>query len=147
MSYSARFDNLRPAHLYQNMIVQCGLAYQFLYCSAISAIKISILSFYQRLFSTPKFKQITSIVGAVVIAYWIVVIMATIFGCRPVQGYWDKTIKSYCINRGVLAIAVAGLNVLTDVVILLLPIPIIWHLQIALRQRFALSFVFLLGSL
>lgn len=129
------------------MIVQCGFAYQIFYSSAILAIKISILSFYQRLFSTPKFKQVTSIVGAVVIAWWIAFIMATIFGCRPVQGYWDKTIKPSCLDTETFIIAMAVPNLLTDVVILLLPIPIIWRLQLALSQRFALSFMFLLGSL
>lgn len=45
-------------------------------------------------------------------------------------------------------LAGAGINVLTDLIILALPMPIIWKtLTIPLRSKISLSFVFGLGSL
>lgn len=129
------------------MTVQCGFAYQYLYCTAVFAIKISVLSFYRRIFLTPKFKQITDIIGAVIIAWWIAVIIVCTFSCNPIRGYWNKTIISSCVDVETFSTATTVPHLLTDVIVLLLPIRMIWRLQLARNQKFAMSFIFLLGSL
>ena len=129
------------------MIVQCGFAYKYLYCTAVFAIKISVLTFYRRIFWTTKFKQITNIIGAVITAWWIAVIVVCTVSCNPIRGYWNKTIKSSCVDIEKFTIAATVPHVLTDVIVLLLPIRMIWRLQLDHNRKLALSFIFLLGSL
>lgn len=46
-----------------------------------------------------------------------------------------------------LLVSSAAINILTDVSILILPIPIVWHLQITKSQKLAVSGIFLMGGL
>lgn len=51
-----------------------------------------------------------------------------------------------CLNITALLISTAVLNIFTDIGILILPMPIVWRLQIQRSQKFAVSGVFLLGG-
>ena len=127
---------------------QCLFAYEFLYGTSILTIKLSVLSLYRRIFSVPKFKLAANIVQGVVIAWWIAVILVSIFSCNPINGFWDKLYtKSKCINTEHFFIGNAVPNIATDIVILILPLREIWHLNTQRHQKVALSFIFLLGGL
>jgi len=90
---------------------------------------------------------VANIIGAVCVAWWIAVILVSIFSCNPIQGFWDHTIKSKCINTENFFIGNAVPTIITDVIILFLPIRMIWNLQTSRKQKIALSFIFLLGGL
>jgi len=62
--------------------------------------------------------------------------------------FWSNTPESgHCINVEWFYRAMAIPNTLTDGLILALPMPLIWRLQLPKRQKIALCGVFLLGSL
>ena len=109
-------------------------------------IKLSILAFYQRIFAIPRFLLITRTVGTVVIAWWLALSMVAIFSCRPVHGFWDRKIEPKCINTEAFFIGNALPNILTDIVILCLPIRMVWQLQTSLGEKVALTATFLLGG-
>jgi hypothetical protein len=67
--------------------------------------------------------------------------------CVPIAASWDNSIHAQCINKGVFWIAFAIMNILTDVLVLALPIPQIFRLHLKLREKLMLSGVFLLGGL
>ena len=127
---------------------QCLFAYEVLYGTALLTIKLSVLSLYRRIFPIAKVKLIANIVQGVVIAWWIAVILVSIFSCNPINGFWDKLYtKSKCINMEHFFIGSAVPNIATDIVILILPLREIWHLNTQRHQKIALSFIFLLGGL
>lgn len=107
---------------------QCLFASDFVYASAILAIKLSVLSFYRRVFSTRTFKLVPNLIGAVVIAWWIAVILVSIISCNPIRGFWDHTIKFKCINTESFFNGNAVPTIVTDVIILLLPLRMISNL-------------------
>ncbi|KAI9799628.1 MAG: hypothetical protein M1833_003943 [Piccolia ochrophora] len=122
------------------------LAIQVSYASTIAAVKISILLFLKRIFITPSFRIATNIVGAIVVAWWIAMEVTNFASCRPLEVYWNRMLPGKCIDELAFFHANAISNVITDFVILVLPLPEVWKLQIPLGKKIALSAIFMLGS-
>lgn len=68
-------------------------------------------------------------------------------GCTPFAYNWDKTIAGHYVDLVAFMRWNGICNLLIDVLILLLPMPMVWRLVVPTRQRFELSAVFLLGLL
>jgi hypothetical protein len=84
----------------------------------------------------------------IIIGYSFSTIFALIFPCKPIAKAWDVTItEGSCINRGAVYIMQAVTNIVTDIVLLLLPIPIVWKLQMPVVQKIGLVLIFVVGSL
>ena len=82
------------------------------------------------------------------IAWCVSLIFAVVFSCRPVAFFWDKTIKGgTCIDENNLAYGITATNIVTDIVVLILPIPWMWGLQMPAAKKMAIVGMFLLGSL
>ena len=70
-----------------------------------------------------------------------------IFICTPIQTFWSLGGPRTCIDILKYYLGVAVPNVLTDVILLLLPVPWIWKLVMSRSQKIALTGIFLLGGL
>jgi hypothetical protein len=71
-----------------------------------------------------------------------------LFACNPVARSWDATITGgKCINQPSLYIATAVANILSDIILFVLPIPMVVKLQIPLMQKIGLGVIFTIGSL
>lgn len=73
-------------------------------------------------------------------------VLATIFQCSPVEKAFNKSIPETCINNAQFWYANAGFSIATDVVILLIPMPLVYQLQLLRVQKIALIMVFALGG-
>ncbi|KAL4879034.1 hypothetical protein BJY04DRAFT_220630 [Aspergillus karnatakaensis] len=114
----------------------------------VTPAKLSILLFYLRIFNTFRFRILTYIVGFLVLGHGIGVLFAAIFQCSPVQYAWDKSIVGgTCFDQQAFYRYVSPPNILTDLLILILPMPYVWKLHTRLTQKLALTGVFLLGGL
>ncbi|MCJ1433258.1 hypothetical protein MMC27_002617 [Xylographa pallens] len=84
------------------------------------------------------------------LAWGIAVLFGSIFSCNPTNAFWDFELQGTpgvsCINFQAFYISVAVPNLLTDVLILAMPIRQVWKLQLDRRSKVALTFIFLLGS-
>ena len=60
---------------------------------------------------------------------------------------WDKYTAGSCDNMNASASAIAAVDVAIDLVLLGLPMPAVWNLQMPLRMKLALSAAFALGFL
>ena len=115
--------------------------------TTLPTIKISILLFYRRLFPVRRLLVASSIIGAIVLAWYIAIQITTIFQCLPIHYYWQRGGQGHCIQTTNFYIILASLNLATDVAVLILPIPFIWNLQVRKSKKLSLSVIFLLGSL
>ncbi|CEL10445.1 hypothetical protein ASPCAL13564 [Aspergillus calidoustus] len=114
----------------------------------VTPAKLSILLFYLRIFETRSFKMLSYIVGSLVLCHGTGVFFAAIFQCWPIQYTWDKKIVGgSCFNQQAFYRYVSLPNILTDFVILIMPMPLVWKLQTRLTHKLALTGVFLLGGL
>lgn len=60
---------------------------------------------------------------------------------------WDPSVKGRCINIHEYFIGIAVPNIITDIALLVMPLPYMWRLQVPLPKKIALMFVFVLGGL
>ena len=106
-----------------------------------------MLLFYSHLFPTRSFRIARNIVGAIVVVVWIGSTLANGLSCIPLRALWDFSITdAKCIN--LLALYKAGsVNIVTDVLIVILPITSLWKVQISKAQKISISFIFMLGGL
>jgi hypothetical protein len=114
----------------------------------ITPAKISLLLFYVRIFCIRKFQILVYIVGSLVLAIGITVFFQTIFQCSPISYGWDQSVgPGTCIDQTIFYRYISSFNVLTGILILALPLPLVWKLQAPKAQKIALTAVFLLGGL
>lgn len=115
--------------------------------SALTLIKLSVLLFYRRIFSSPAFRIPVWVVGSLVTAWGTSFFFANLFQCTPISGIWELTAQRSCVNSKHLVNAYQGLNLMTDVMILTMPWPMIWGLQLQTRRKAQVGGIFLLGAL
>ena len=82
------------------------------------------------------------------IAWWISLMFTVVFSCKPIQFFWDKSIPGgTCLNENVVAYGTTGVNIVTDLIVLCLPIPWLWNLQMPLSRKLNVIGIFILGGL
>lgn len=111
-------------------------------------IKMSIILFYRRIFGMSWALWFCIFLA---LGYWISVSIAFVLACSPPSYFWTQySDPSSGFSRFPLYpfyIGNAAANVITDGIILLVPVPIVWRLQIKTIQKVMLCGVFLLGGL
>ena len=114
----------------------------------LSFSKISILLFYRRISPNWFFHIVIWVTMACTIGLFIAVLFADLFQCTPVAYFWDHSIPGgHCFNQGGFYFSTAGIAVLGDVWILVMPMPVFWGLQISLKRRLVLMTLFAVGFL
>jgi hypothetical protein len=108
---------------------------------------MSILFLYLRIFPSKSFRLATYMTMAFIIVQTIALVFVVSFQCTPVDSYWDITIPGKCIHSQAFVYAAAGLSILEDLVIMLLPVMELKALKLDLKKKLALAFMFALGSL
>ncbi|OIW33786.1 hypothetical protein CONLIGDRAFT_640876 [Coniochaeta ligniaria NRRL 30616] len=122
-------------------------AVQILYNPVLSLVKSSVLIFLLRLFGQKDGVR-RFIIGLTVvnILQMVAVFVAVLLQCLPISFNWDLTITNgRCVDRRILYTFTSCFNIVTDLLVLGLPIWIFVDLKIPRRTKVALSFVFLLG--
>lgn len=92
-----------------------------------------------------RYRKIFLAFTAVVMMWSLGILLTLIFICVPVEGYWNRTLPARCLQDQDVQITNAIGNIITDVTLLALPIPIIWKLNLSLERKLALTGIFGLG--
>ncbi|RYP52642.1 hypothetical protein DL769_010633 [Monosporascus sp. CRB-8-3] len=117
-----------------------------LYAVCIWLIKVSALLFFARIFSmSRRFRVSLWGFGACVTAWFICTAIVPWFNCSPVSKTLDPFIPGVCFNRMRWFLGSAFINAFADLLILLLPMPLIWRLHMTLHRKISVTFVFILG--
>ena len=110
--------------------------------------KLAILICYLRISPQKSFHYAVYVAMFITVAYNLSLMLALIFGCSPIAKAWDLRIQTgSCINRPAVYLSNAILNVATDFMILLLPVPMIRALKMPFRQKLLVAAMFSVGSL
>lgn len=118
----------------------------------MACAKISIIIFINRAVQlTRRVNGALFVVALSVYAYTGVVFFFTIFMCQPISFYWDKTKPNgTCVSNEtymVQNIATAIAALITDLGILIIPMPTILTLKLEARKKAAVVGVFGVGIL
>jgi hypothetical protein len=122
---------------------------QILYKINIGLTKISILLLYIRLFVHRWFLTTCWVWIAIVVSFTLGTVFSSIFQCTPVQWAFDKSLRprGTCINMTAFWYANATFNILSDLVLIALPVPVILKLQLPQKSKIALCGIFAVGIL
>ncbi|OHE97032.1 CFEM domain-containing protein [Colletotrichum orchidophilum] len=119
------------------------------YLACLGLTKISVLFFYLRIFPNKSFRWATYATMAYIIISTTVVLLMQIFQCIPFEYNWlgwkGDFGPYHCLNINTLAFVAAGLSISHDMIILLLPLPLLWHLNTSRRTKMGIFFMFSLG--
>ncbi|EGX92055.1 integral membrane protein [Cordyceps militaris CM01] len=136
--------HLTPEQRYNSLLYL--FVFQCLVQNTVGLSKLSLLFLYLDVFPQHSFRLIC----------WGLIIhmslglfalnMTTMLQCQPVSFSWDKTLDGQCINIKAFWYAQSGWNTLMDVVVLLLPVPLVAMLPMNRRSRIGLLVVYLLGA-
>lgn len=80
-----------------------------------------------------------------VAAYTVTCLILVLTQCHPLVGYWDKNVTIHCVDMKANMITIGAINTATDFLIYLLPARYLWRIQLPLKQRIGLVFVFTCG--
>lgn len=67
--------------------------------------------------------------AAVVTGYYTAATFVSIFECAPVEKAWKTSIPGVCINTSAFLYATAGMNVVTSLLIIFIPLPVLLRTQ------------------
>ncbi|KAJ5085252.1 hypothetical protein N7532_010023 [Penicillium argentinense] len=121
---------------------------QVVYKIVIAVNKVSFFCLYIRIFITPIFRRICFTGIAVVTSWGLAYVLVTIFQCKPMASFWDKTIKNpRCLHNETLWMSYSVLNIVFDLIILALPIRPVSELRLPKAKKIGLLVVFGMGTL
>ncbi|TGO77085.1 hypothetical protein BELL_0124g00230 [Botrytis elliptica] len=117
---------------------------------ALSIPKLAIFFLYKRLFIISKLTN-HAIKGATYAVYFFIIVLEAIaiFQCVPISDAFKTGPRNShrCIdNTAVLTWATVP-SIMTDIVIFLIPVPVVWKLNVPLRVKIELAVEFIIGGL
>ncbi|KAJ5780137.1 hypothetical protein N7457_005297 [Penicillium paradoxum] len=122
-------------------------AHMFIYSTTVTLTKSSIMMFYRRIFNLHRSLYFAM---AIILGYFFAVVITIAVACRPVSYFWhqytDPMVEGKCIDVPEFFFINGIAAVLIDVMILCVPAPVIWKLQMPKTQRVAVTSILLLGS-
>ena len=118
------------------------------YIVTVALAKVAILLFYLRLNPNKHFRYRVFAVLTITVAYMILLLMVQIFSCNPIRKFWDLSLAKtgHCLNIEGLYLATPIINTILDVLVLIIPIPMVMKLQVSWRYKLGLGVLFAVGS-
>ncbi|KAF3005814.1 hypothetical protein E8E13_008060 [Curvularia kusanoi] len=107
--------------------------------------KISIACLYYRIFAVSRnsFRIACHVMNAWILMSSLAFIIATIFQCTPVAAFWDRSIPDFrCFKNEPWWISYATVQISTDFVLLLMPLPVIRRLSMGRTEKLGVCLVF-----
>lgn len=110
-------------------------------------IKLSILALIARVFAPYK-RRVQGIYGLAIllIIYYSVSLILKARVCMPVSAYWSGD-TSKCIDQTAVFTADSLISTVTDAIILVLPLPLTWSLQITFQKKLRVGGMLAVGGL
>ncbi|KAF1961435.1 hypothetical protein CC80DRAFT_589798 [Byssothecium circinans] len=131
---------------YDQMMVRKGdYVFSHFYDIALVTVKLGILAFYYRVFAVPLFRKFVLATAIFIIAWGIGITVTLALACRPIEAFWDAAVKGRCLDLVNFTYFTNITNLVTDIWIFLMPVPVIWHLHLQTKKKLLLCFIFSIG--
>ena len=120
---------------------------EIFYNVALTCVKLSVLIFYVRVFTMGQlwFRTSVWILGFLCIGWCVAITFLGCFQCDPPQAAWSLSVKGSCLSQHNIYIGTAVPNVFIDLMLLILPLPIIKSMHAGGGRRIALALIFTMG--
>ena len=126
------------------------LVLQVGYPPAITFTRLSLFLMYLRIFSPSRSARYLIYFGiTATVLFYTGILLTKIISCTPRSGdSWIEASHSKSCGKTVTqSYAMGAFNVISDFCLLVIPIPVVWNLQLPLRRKVGVSAIFLMGFL
>lgn len=106
-----------------------------------------MVAFYLQVFHDRRFRIVCWVVLGYIVLSTCIIQFLTIFACTPIQSFWDRDIKGKCLDVGAIGFANSANAILQDLIILIMPMPSLFKLQMKRWRKIAVAFMFAVGAL
>ena len=109
--------------------------------------KLSALAFYARIFGSGNktFRLALWAVTGLICTWIVAVLVSLILQCNPPQQAWERTNRDACHDPYNWLLASGVSDLILDLIILLLPLPMIWRLRVKQSRKALIIGVFISG--
>lgn len=130
-----------------------SLVVEFTYGPCIWFVKLSLFVLYVQVFRPLRWLRYCAYAGVIStgLFYWVI---STVYlaMCVPRDGtseldYFMALASARCQNVAPLSIANGVVSLVSDLYLVILPLPAVWNLQMALHRKVALSAMFFTGAM
>lgn len=111
------------------------MTFALLWNATVCFSKLSVLLMYTTLIPIPSMITWARAIGALIICWNVGDIIAGLLICRPIAKNWDFTLDGTCGSQPNFYFAMGVINLITDAVIIALPIPYLLRLRLAMRKK------------
>ncbi|WYZ45245.1 hypothetical protein EsH8_VIII_000561 [Colletotrichum jinshuiense] len=126
------------------------LASRIFYAATLWILKNTILEFFKRLTGVTwarSYEQTLVFIRCTLVATFIAIIISDLAECRPIHHYWQVTPDpgGQCRQGFAHLITMATCNIITDLLLVFFPIPIILRSQMNIKRKVQLTLLFSLS--
>lgn len=107
--------------------------------------KLSVLFMYANVIAVREMILACRVVGTIIVMWNTGGILGALLMCRPFALNWDKTLPGTCGDNRLFYIWLGGINVVAEAVILLIPVPFIFRLQMKPFKKLVVIGLFSVG--
>ncbi|KAJ5144018.1 Major facilitator superfamily domain general substrate transporter [Penicillium bovifimosum] len=138
-------SDIRPED--EGALNKANYAFTVLYNPALMAVKTSILVFYLTLTRNQKvFRYANYVTLFVVNAAGLALTLVNVFQCSPIGAAFHADSRhANCTDIVTLYLSSSPVNIITDIVILLLPMPLLTKMRLPCKQKIILVITFSFG--
>ncbi|KAF5706467.1 integral membrane protein [Fusarium globosum] len=130
------------------VVVLCFWISIVFYTYALFAIKLTFLIHYYRIMSVSNVRWLYLGALGFIILWGAYQGIGVFFFCIPIQSFWDSGVKGRCLLAQPTMWRISGIvHIVTDFAIIVMPLPIVWKLQLPRSQKIYLTGIFGLGTL
>ncbi|PKY07952.1 hypothetical protein P168DRAFT_314083 [Aspergillus campestris IBT 28561] len=122
-------------------------ASEWFWATSVASFRIAILLLYVDIFRKRVFFWAAVSTGLLVVLYWVASILTIALLCRPINVNWNRTTTGTCGDLRKTEFASAGFNMGIDLLVVLLPMPVVWTLQMSREKKFGVTAAFTLGMI
>ncbi|KAK5630495.1 hypothetical protein RRF57_006210 [Xylaria bambusicola] len=120
-------------------------AVDLLFVTVITLLKLSILHFYSVLFPERSFRRLVYVAMSFCIVFWFGSFFGTVFLCDPPQKKWFSNLPGHCKDAITMYVSIVAGDLITDLIIIALPMPTLWRLHLAMSVKVPILLAFGLG--
>ncbi|KAH8674248.1 hypothetical protein BX600DRAFT_509433 [Xylariales sp. PMI_506] len=113
--------------------------------------KVAILMVYQRIFDSNHvsrwFRRTIKVLISLTFLIEGIYIFIIAFQCIPISAQWDSSVtNARCLNLDVAFTLAAVINIVSDLVLMILPIPELRKLQVSRKKKWGVALMFIIAS-
>ena len=121
------------------------LAFPILWNFTVCFSKLSVLLMYTTLIPVREMTIACRAVGLFIILWNTGGVLGALLLCRPIALNWDRTLSGHCGDNRLFYMWLGAINVVAEAVILLLPLPFLYRLQMKAYKKAVVIGLFSVG--